>query len=223
MPLAPQSLEPGRVIAWHVHRTGYAAFVLSGSYVEAGDGGRRIARPGDVVIHSPFSGHRDPIGRSGARVVNLPLSVSAAMALRSGRVDDPEALLGAVARSPEAIETLLSEALQPADPEQDLPDRLAAALDSLNPFRLSDWAEDHGVSARTVTRHFTRLYGITPSHYRWRSRTLAAWRGLVGSGRKLTQLAHELSFADQAHMSRSVRILTGASPREWRRRSRLSV
>jgi AraC-like DNA-binding protein len=43
-----------------------------------------------------------------------------------------------------------------------------------------------------------------------------AWRRIVEAGQALTDLAYELGFADQAHMTRTVRAITGQPPRAWR-------
>jgi quercetin dioxygenase-like cupin family protein len=43
-------LTPRSIIPRHYHWLPYAAVVLSGGYEEAGDGGRRHVRPGDVLI-----------------------------------------------------------------------------------------------------------------------------------------------------------------------------
>jgi hypothetical protein len=41
------------------HHAGYAALVLRGSYVEAGDRGRIQAEPGHVLFYAAFEGHFD--------------------------------------------------------------------------------------------------------------------------------------------------------------------
>jgi AraC-like DNA-binding protein len=38
----------------------------------------------------------------------------------------------------------------------------------------------------------------------------------VTARQALTDLAYELGFADQAHMTRTVRAITGQPPRAWR-------
>ncbi len=43
----------------HVHKHAYATLVLSGHYQEAGDSGRHLARPGDVVLHDALEAHRN--------------------------------------------------------------------------------------------------------------------------------------------------------------------
>ena len=45
-----ERLAPGSVKRRHRHAQGYVAVVLSGSYVEAGDEGRRRVGPGDALV-----------------------------------------------------------------------------------------------------------------------------------------------------------------------------
>ena len=63
--------EPGRRFARHHHRDAYVALLVSGTCEEAGDCGRFLARPGDVLVHRSFEAHQDTIGRKGALFINL--------------------------------------------------------------------------------------------------------------------------------------------------------
>lgn len=218
----PQTLAPRAKLGWHDHATPYAALVLEGGYAEAGDGGRHLAGPGHVVIHSPFSAHADQVGAKGAVVVNLPLSMADSLTLRTGVVADPEGVLRRYAEDPSSLGETLQASITPLAVLDDLPDRLAAALEQPDVAGLAEWAAANAVSPRTITRHFTAAFGIAPASYRWRARVRAAWRLLVTSDLPLIAVAHELGFADQAHMSRSIRHLTGRPPSWWRKRAPLS-
>ena len=220
--LLPQRLAPGARLGWHSHAAPYAAVVLEGGYAEAGDGGRYRAAAGHVVIHPPFSAHADHVGAKGAVVVNLPLSMADSLALRTGSVADPEGVLRRYAEEPSRLGETLRASIAPLARLDDLPDRLAVALDRPDPVGIADWAATNAVSPRTITRHFTAAFGIAPAAYRWRARVRAAWRLLVTTDLPLIAVAHELGFADQAHMSRSIRHLTGRPPSWWRRRAPLS-
>ncbi|MFC3711009.1 helix-turn-helix domain-containing protein [Sphingoaurantiacus capsulatus] len=210
-----QRLAPGQQLGWHSHDAPYAAIVLSGGYAEAGDGGRRKVEAGQVVVHSPFSAHGDRIGARGAVVVNITLPVGLSLRLASGVVDDPEEVVRAAADDPAALAALVRAETAPHD--DDLPDRLAAALGASQELGLADWAAMQGVSARSVTRAFAAAFGIAPAHYRWRVRARGAWRAIVTGDEPLAGIAHDWGFADQPHMTRAVRTLTGQSPMTWRR------
>jgi len=44
----------------------------------------------------------------------------------------------------------------------------------------------------------------------------AAWGRIAETRAPLADIAYDLGFADQAHMTRAVRWLTGAAPAAWR-------
>lgn len=216
--LVPQRIAAASRLAWHAHDQAYAAIVLRGAYMEAGDGGRYRAEPGQVLVHPPRSGHANWIDGSQVAVVNVPLSIADGLRLESGTVDDPEAMLAEIVRSPDAAAAIIGQMVRPSHRrQQDLPDLLADALAVPEAPSLIAWAARHHVSARTITRHFRSAYGIAPARYRWRVRTLAAWREIVCGPAPLAEIAAAAGFADQAHMTRSIATLTGRSPRAWRR------
>lgn len=67
-----------------------------------------------------------------------------------------------------------------------------------------------------MSRGFRRHFGTSPKLYRLEARSRRAWQKILRSAQTLTSIAHECGFADLAHLSRSVRALTGASPSTWR-------
>lgn len=204
----------------HRHVTGYAAVVVAGSYVEAGDSGRFRLSAGSVVFHHPFEAHADQFGTTGAAVLNLPLPVNAP--------DVPVAMLrnlDAVVRAAEqdrmAASSLLSASCVTATEEPgDWPDLLAAALRDNPSVCLTEWADATGLTVETVARGFKRAYGVSPKRYRADARALRAWRTIPSSPLPLAQLALDLGFADQAHMTRDVAALTGRTPASLRRTPR---
>ncbi|WP_162806352.1 helix-turn-helix domain-containing protein [Sphingosinicella terrae] len=223
-PTAIQRLAPSCRLPWHSHDEGYAAIVLEGGYMEAGDGGRVRVTAGHVLVHSPFSGHADWIDGRGAGIVNVPLPLAAALACRSGRTADPEGLVRSLREAPEAASAILSEAVVEATPaEADLPDRLALAMRQEERLSLAHWAAAHRISTRTLTRQFRQCFGLAPARFRWRARTLAAWRAILLESQPLASVAASFGFSDQAHLTRSVRALTGRPPKAWRRGTRATL
>lgn len=208
---------------WHQHDAGYAAIVLAGRYVEAGDGGRRRVSPGDVIVHRPFTAHADWFEPIGATVVNIPLTLGAALRLCTGRAADPERLARDITADHKAAEPLLRAAIVAVDGENDLPDRLAAGIDRDPGLTLGDWAARAAAAPRTLRRQFGQAYGISPLLYRARSRAWRAWELIVTTERPLAGIAYDLGFADQAHMSRAVRWLSGRPPRAWRGKDGRSI
>jgi AraC-like DNA-binding protein len=208
-------LAPGATIARHRHAEPYAALVLSGGYEECGSAGRFRARPGDVLIHAAFDAHLDRIAASGAEVLNLALPALPAAA--KGRIADADSIARLATQSAtHAAEELLRLWQPAAEPEHDWPDRLAAALRRDPNLRLDDWAEDHHLAPETLSRGFARIFGISPSAYRLEARTARAFAAIAGSLCPLAEIALATGFADQSHMTRAIRRLTGGPPGRWR-------
>ncbi len=205
----------------HFHHRAYAAIVLSGGYEEGGNGGRFRVGAGDVLIHNTFDAHLNRFEVRGATILNLELPGSVT-GLRTGRVADPDAIVRTAETDAEAaiglLFTQLSEGARAAD---DWPDILAAEILRDPSCRLDRWAVAWGIAPETLSRGFGRLYGTTPAGFRAETRARRAFEQIVQSATPLAEIATLAGFADQAHMTRAVRALTGAPPRDWRRGSNL--
>ena len=214
LPAPRQTVAPG-CLPRHRHAEGYVAVVLAGAYEEAGDAGRRRLRAGDVVAHSAFEAHLNRTPGAGAVELNLPLR---GVELNGfGRADDIDSLARLAARDPVEAAAALVEAFHPVTAATiDWPDMLAAALIRDAVPRLGDWAASMGLSAEHVSRGFARVFGVTPQRYRLEARARAALADLAGAA-SLAAVAAQHGFADQAHMTRSVRAVTGLPPGAWRR------
>jgi AraC-like DNA-binding protein len=77
--------------------------------------------------------------------------------------------------------------------------------------------QETAVSPRSVQRHFTRITGLSPRHVRQISRAREAVTRLR-AGEAIAEVAYELGYADQSHLTRDVKRLTGYTPGESRRR-----
>lgn len=199
-----------RRVPRHHHVGAYAAIVLRGDYVEAGDHGRFRAEAGTVLLHNQFHAHLDHFGARGADILNLPLSQVARLAI--GRVDDPDALVRIAERDKAAAEEMLFSALHPVQAGQtDWPDQLAADLAEDRVASLTEWAEVHCLAPSSVSRGFRACYGVSPQRFRLELRTGRAARAARGPNGSLAAVAADAGFADQAHLSRSVRRFYGAS------------
>lgn len=75
----------------------------------------------------------------------------------------------------------------------------------------------YGASQRSIQRRFGRVVGMTPAYIAQIER---AWKAveLLQSGKVITEVVHELGYADQAHMNRNVKRVTGYTPRQNARR-----
>jgi AraC-like DNA-binding protein len=201
----------------HAHSGSYAALTLDGEYEEAGDLGRLRVRAGDVVLHERFEAHVDRFTTRGAVILNLKLPSGVRFQPGLGCVADPDAVVRSAEhnRSDAARMLILITQLKRAG-MMDWPDRLAAALIENPSLCLAEWSAAHALKPWAVSRGFNAVFAITPARFRARSRARQGWKAIVTRGESLARIAAELGFADQAHMTRSVKILTGRSPAAWR-------
>lgn len=199
----------------HRHADGYMTLILRGGYVEAGDAGRFRASEGNVLIHRAFEAHKDRFGAGSADVINLPLPATAPAAGML-HVADPDAIARLAESDTRAAAEMVCVQGREVCGQQDWPDLLAEALRRPSAVPIGEWARNNGLAPGTVSRGFQQLFGTTPARYRAEARARLAWRALSATHGPLADLAFGLGFADQAHMTRSVRSLTGRPPRQWR-------
>lgn len=200
----------GQRIVRHHHEGAYAALVLRGGYVEAGDRGRVRTRPGEVVFHAAFEGHCNRIAGSGAEILNLALSDVPEFPL--GVCGDPDAIVSLAAHDPRAAVALLLSTTIPSDsPTIDWPDQLASDLRSNRVARFGCWAADHSLSPSEVSRGFHAAYGVSPKRFRLELRAATAARRIT-AGSRLSEAAFAAGFADQPHMTRTIASTFGRSP-----------
>lgn len=209
-------LAPGASIQRHAHAAPYAAVVLSGGYEEAGDAGRWRVRAGDVLLHGAFSAHLNRDAAQATTVLNLTLPSLWAAPSAWGRVADADALVRQAERDPAGASARLMETLTLAPTRWlDEIDGLAAVLGrAAEP--VGGWSGAAGVARETAWRRFRAAYGVGPARYRVEARARRAWRRLVQGGERLADIAAAEGFADQAHLTRDVRALTGRTPGQWR-------
>jgi AraC-like DNA-binding protein len=205
------------VLGRHVHEEAYAALVLSGGYEEAGDHGRFQAKAGDVIFHEQFEAHLDRFSETGATVLNLRLPVGCSYTSGIARVADPDSVARVADRSRrDAIDLLFSTAVREMPDPADWPDELAAALLKNPSLKLSQWGEKNGIAPWTVSRGFALVFGVSPEAFRARTRARHALKFIHDTTAPLANIAADLGFADQSHMTRSINQLTGIGPRAWR-------
>jgi AraC-like DNA-binding protein len=75
-------------------------------------------------------------------------------------------------------------------------------------------ADEQHVSRRQIERDFSRWLGVSPRHLSQVARVQGVARR-AHAGASLADAAAEFGFADQSHMNRVVRQLTGVTPREF--------
>lgn len=213
-----ETFLPGSAPARHRHLEGYVSVVLAGSFVEAGFGGRVEVKPGDVLFHGRFDCHANSSSCSRAvQILRLPWMNDCV----EGHfyIADPDLLARLAERDPRESMIALEESRQVAKaPLQHWTGRLASALQSAPSLSLRRWAAEAGMRPEAISRGFQREFGVSPKQFRLEARARRAWREIVRSPRTLTTIAHDFGFSDLAHLSRSVRSLTGYPPSAWRSR-----
>lgn len=210
-----QRLPPGE-LHWHQHPEPYLAIVLEGSYEECGDHGRLWVEPGDAVLHLPFDRHSNSIGKAGAKIVNVNLSIGQSLAIHDVPQDLSEILAGQ-ADDFEIANVRPVAATASRNICNDEADALALALMAGATQPLERLAAEYDVRERTLRRRFQRLYGMSAAKFRARARARRAFREILSSQLPLASIAFDHGFSDQAHMSRAVTALTGSPPTFWRR------
>lgn len=211
-----QTIRPS-VLGRHVHERPYAALVLSGCYEEAGDTGRHRVTAGDVIFHESFEAHLDRISGSNVDVLNLPLPADYLPPSPLAWISDPDAIVRLAEEDQHEAATQLLSSSEVHEPEYlDWPDELAAALVSDASLSLSSWSEETGIAAWTVSRVFAKIFGISPSAFRARARVRQAWKAIRATHAPLCAIAADCGFADQAHMTRGIKSMTGRRPTAWR-------
>jgi AraC-like DNA-binding protein len=210
---------PRETLPRHPHEHAFAAVVLSGAYVEAGDTGRHWMEAGDVLLHQAWESHLDRFGRRGAEVLVLEIDDQDAGRL-NGRLTDPDALARIAERDPaQAVQRMLAD-LAPKPPRPaDWPDLLARALNDNPNLSLGGWADERGLHLGSVSRGFRQVFGMAPVSYRLIQRTRCAIAAVRTTAEPLSFIAQDCGFADQAHMSRAIRGLAGSTPAGLRRRA----
>ncbi len=204
----------------HAHLSGYATIVLDGEYEQASFAGRMHIEPGDVLIQPVLDRH-DSRSSSQRNLHLLRLCWSLDCGL-GGVYKAPgiDAVIRTARKDPAAASALLQETLRDAVHEpvvqRDWPDLLAADLRTAG-VSLSRWADEHRLARETVSRGFLHTFGAPPRKYAAELRARATWIRIVTCNDDLAAIADEMGYADQPHMTRTIRILTGAPPDAWRR------
>jgi len=215
----PESFARSHHVPRHQHTEAYATLVLGGRYEQLAYAGRLRLESGDVVLQPTFDCHSDCMLSPELEILQLPWRRESGYGgiYRGCRVD----LIRSAARRDlrEAVALLeedLASRLPVAAMITDWTDALAVAL--RNPrLQIAAWADGMQLSRGRVSRGFRSAYGVSPVQFRAELRARAAWLRLTGTRDPMSNIAVDLAFSDQAHMTRSVAALTGATPSAWRR------
>ena len=204
----------------HAHLKAYATVIVDGGYGHAGYFGRRWLEPGDVLVTPSLDRHenRTPRRRN-ARLLRFDWHGDMGLGgvYRPARID---AVVNAAGRDPVEARHLLREALAASECERpalaDWPDLLAQRLRA-GRTNISGWAAGEGLARETVARGFRKTYGTSPRAFAGELRARSAWVRILDGSDSFAKIALDLGYADQPHMTRAVRALTGLPPGAWRK------
>ncbi len=207
----------GEILQRHRHDVAFAAVVLAGSYVEAGDTGLHRVSAGDVVLHRSYEAHLDRFESAGAEVLTLQLPQEfSGGSIRC--VADPDHIVRLAERDAQAAVSVLIEHSSPVErAPSDWPAMLASDLLIDPDLAIREWAQERGLHPGSVGRAFRQHFGLTAAAFRSNVRAHRALREILGSQERLAGVAAASGFADQAHMNRRVRLLTAKAPGALRR------
>ena len=100
---------------------------------------------------------------------------------------------------------------------QRLLDAIESTLGERRPFGLARIAGEAGLSPRHAGRLFHASVGTSLGRHYQRRRVHLACNLLVDPARTITEVAHELGYADGPHFTRCFRAEKGVSPRAYRK------
>ena len=210
----------------HRHLRAYATVVLGGSFEESGYNGRVHATAGDVVIHPALDCHGNQLLSAGVKLIRLDWTDDRGIG-GLYHLDDVDEIAKAaekdVLEAKHLLERALREKCLPCHGQKnDWPDLLLTDLAKNASTEIGMWEELNGLARETVSRGFAAAYGIAPSVLRGELRARSAWLRITRGSERLSRIAVETGFADQAHMTRWIHRITGAPPAVWRRNQQLS-
>jgi AraC-like DNA-binding protein len=226
----------GLAMPSHSHDFHQVSFLLGGGLSE-GHGGqsRELHQQGIGVKPAGFAHDNRYHDRDGALILSVNFRPGAGEALAGLSPDDwrwaphrpparlPElyALLSAnEAAAGDAIVDLIARLDGPPPARRaDPPAWLARVRERLDdPAETADIAviaAEAGLHRVYLSRVFSAHYGASPSVYRLRRR-VGRTLGLLAGGMRLSEAAADAGFADQAHMTRSMKGQTGLTPKALR-------
>jgi AraC family transcriptional regulator len=233
------AIEPGRRLARHSHELAFFCLLLDGGYEEEYVSRTVGYRPFTIAYHPPGEPHRSDISPTGAHVFNVEISPE--WLVGSRRVPSVTDVAGGeitwlatrlfreyrdgLANLPIASESLVLEMLALAGgssgPVLGGPRWLRRAVEYLDSefrrsLRIREVADEVGANPTHLSRVFRRHMGVPIGEYVHRLRVRYASEELGRPGARLADVAAATGFADQSHMTRVFKRVTGVTPGAFR-------
>jgi AraC family transcriptional regulator len=234
---------PGDELPWHSHENPYLLVVLGGALLERSGQRENECARGMLVLNSAREPHRDRIGATGARCLNVELGPTwlhgeghLAPAPRAayrfaGRALDAVGRLEAEFRRADAcalevesaVRGLIDEAIGSAvPPPRGAPGWLRRVIEMLHAEPMADvdvrgLASAVGIHPAHLCRTFAARQGCTIGQYLRRLRADRALHAILHTTAPLARVAQEAGFTDQSHLTRAMREFYRTTPARLRR------
>lgn len=235
--------RPGARIKRHAHSRPYFSILLHGSYRETYCGGVRECGPATAVLHPPGEVHSDQFLDRGGRIFRFEIvddggdswparEVRATEELRNGRVRCLAARLYRESSNPDCFSPLAAEALaleiirettrgDSKDDKCGNPSWLARAVDVLHEtlpdnLTVARIADVVGIHRVHLARVFRQRYRCSIGEYARNWRVEVASRHLATGVMPVAEIAALAGFADQSHLCRTFKMVSGLTPNEFR-------
>ena len=233
-----------RTILEHTHQWPYVSILLRGVYEERVEQQKIVFQPMTMVFHGPRLSHQDTIGTGGADFFLIEFGESWWPTIARSGVSPKHAYEVRGEGASWAALRLYNDFQMRALSEEATEEALyslcahlprAMLVENSEPAWLrsvDDYLSEH-FRERYSLREVAQRLSVDPAHlartyHRFRERTIGdavnrlraqeAYRRITGTGNTLEIIARECGFADQSHMTRSVRDLSGTTPAALRRR-----
>jgi AraC family transcriptional regulator len=240
--LSETSYARGAFLPRHSHEEAYLTFILGGGYRERVQSETRTCAARMLVVHAPGEAHEDDFAESRSRTLNV--GVAASFAARIGDaanllargvvIQDAEAasighraaaeLRRGDGASALIVEGLMLELFGMLARRDDAPRRVPAWLREARAivdarFRqkivLGELAQEVDVHPVSLARAFRQQFGTSVGEY-VRQLRIAYARERIAAGEALATVAAEAGFADQSHLTRTIRQALGVTPASLR-------
>jgi AraC-like DNA-binding protein len=229
----------------HHHSDPFFCYVARGALVErGGTGGEVVFAPGSVHFHAAGDPHTASAGPLGLLSLSIVPSGELADRLKAAFTPAPiqwlpEASAPWGAKCYQLFRDDMGDPILLAKAALELTSLLLARsrrsvagappgwLDAVReymersfaePLRLRDLAARSGVHEVHLIRRFRHHWGTTPGRYLLRLRVQAARAALTDPARSIADIAAELGFSSQAHLTDRFQRELGLPPAAWRRR-----
>ena len=232
-----------REVPRHCHASSHFVFVVRGTYITEARNQDRWYGPGTLIYNPTGTTHRDrfhvgrgrfltitPLGATAhlldarvpvSLVIHQPDAIGAAVRTRK------EILQHRAGLAPELVEgccfELAGTMSQPFEPDMPhVPSWLLTAREIMRDgctrgITVAAVGSQLGVHAVHLARVFRRHFHLSPSEYLSRCRICRARELLVTSALDLVEIAMEVGFSDQSHLTHAFRRETAMTPAAYRR------